>query len=91
VRKSFCVSSQLVSKYHDSAAAANAVQIFLCVVRLRHVGTDLLISLNAPTQFAAASSTSASAVVDAQANRAVVDGILKSLTVRDWGLFGPPQ
>lgn len=66
--------------------------MLLANVRLRSVGTDLLITMNTPltvsTDSRAAANnvqTSAAAAASAQAQFA---HFLRSLHIKDWGLFG---
>ena len=88
---------QRVSKFKEDAG--NIVQIWLASVRLPSVGTDVLISLNVPVQFAPGSSSAATvhsgmigaggvalpaAVADAAP---VLTEVLSSFVVHDWGLF----
>jgi hypothetical protein len=82
------VSSQLISKFKETADKANSVQIYMAVVRLRSVGTDLLISFNVPTRFGHGSSSEGRAIMDSGENRSVIDGVLRSITINDWSLFG---
>ena len=88
IHKSFTVCSQRVSKFKESADKANSVQIYLAVLRLRHVGTDLLISYNVPQHFAPGSSSEGRPILGSAENLAVIEGVLKSLQVKQWELFG---
>ena len=88
IYKSFTVSSQRISKFKESADAANTVQIYLAVVRLRSVQTDLLISFNVPLAFGHGSSSEGRQIMGSAENLAVIEGVLATLKVREWGLFG---
>src|SRR4051794_33204404 len=82
IPKSFVVASQRVSKFRDSADKANVVQIYLAVVRLRHVGTDLIVSYNVPVAFGPGSSSGDSTLLmNSTENIAVVEGVLATLKV----------
>lgn len=87
MHKSFVVSAQRISKFKESAAKANTVQIYLAVLRLRSVGTDLLVSYNVPQAFAPGSSSEGRAILGSAENVAVIEGVLRSLQVKEWGLF----
>lgn len=88
VHKSYCLSSQRVSKFKESESLANVVHIYMAVIRLKSVTTDLLVSFNVPTSFAHGSSSDGRAILQADENRAVIQGVLKTLAIKDWGLFG---
>jgi len=88
VHKSFMVSTQLISKFKESSDKANTIQIYLAVLRLRRVETDLLVSFNVPVAFGAGSSSAGRSILASEENRAVVEGLLKSIQIKDWGLFG---
>lgn len=87
IHKSFCITNQRISKFKESADKANVVQIYLCVLRLRRVTTDLLLSFNVPLQFAAGSSSEGRSIMQSEENLAVIRGVLKTLQIKDWGLF----
>ena len=82
------MSSQRISKFKESEDAANTVQIYLAVVRLRAVGTDLLISFNVPLAFGHGSSSEGRQIMGSAENLAVIEGVLATIQVREWGLFG---
>jgi hypothetical protein len=73
---------------------SNTVQLLLCIIRLPQHGSDLLITVNAPSYISPSSSAAQHA--DAQGQQAgaegqaaaVMQGVLRSLRVQDWGLFG---
>jgi len=88
VPKSYIISAQRVSKYRESAQQSNLIQIYLAVVRLQNVGTDLLISFNVPLAFGAGSSSEGKTIMDAVENKAVIEGVCRTIKVVDWSLFG---
>jgi hypothetical protein len=60
-------------------------------IRLPLVGTDLLVTLNKPRVIAAGSSAAAQTGVGEMGGGegwAVLRGVLTTLSVHDWGLFG---
>ena len=75
--------------------SANEIFVIVCCLRLPHVTTDILISINSPLAISPESS-SAEAVVPAlvagHAAREVVaaefTAMVASFTIRDFGLFG---
>lgn len=75
------------SKGRDGAEQANNVLLLLAVLRFPQHATDLLVSVNAPVFVAAGRSAGIEAgAQDAAAG--VMQGVLQTLCVRDWGLFG---
>ena len=70
-----------------SAAAADhpPARVYLAAVRLPGVGTDVLVTLNAP--LAPGETRDAAAAAEA-AHLATLRALLRSLRVHDWGLFG---
>jgi hypothetical protein len=79
------------SKGRDAAEHANNVLLLLAVLRFPQHGTDLLVSVNAPLFVSAGSSADVEAGWQPAAQEkaaAVMQGVLASLCVQDWGLFG---
>jgi len=77
----------------EGAGRENAVAVALAAVRLPCVGSDLLVTVNAPARIAggSASAEHAGAGDKAGADQAAQDilgRVLRSLSVHDWGLFG---
>ena len=89
---SLTVSDMLVSKYRDDDSKANAVRVWLLVVRLSREQTDLLLILNSPKAWSEQTSIGSSAV---QARRVVSDDeceavmreACSTLRVNDYSLF----
>ncbi len=89
---------QHVAKFKESER--NTVKIMLAAVRLADVATDILITMNVPTRITPGTSSAASVdarVVDSDGNvaadviasaDAVLQALLASLRIDDWGLFG---
>jgi len=67
-------------------------QVLLANVRLRSVGTDLLITMNTPLTVSAGSRAAADNVQTSAAAAAAAKTqfahFLRSLHIKDWGLFG---
>lgn len=78
------------SKGRDAAEHANNVLLLLAVLRFPQHATDLLVSVNAPV-FVIASSSAGLEGGEQPAAQAqavgVMEGVLRSLKVEDWGLF----
>lgn len=92
VVKSMCTGTQTVAKAKDDPSAVNCVHVLLANIRLRSVGTDVLITMNTPLTVskdsrAAAANVQASAAVFAAAREDFVH-LLRSLDIKDWRLFG---
>jgi hypothetical protein len=88
IPKYFIVSNQRVSKFKESADKANTVQIYMAVVRLKGVGTDLLLSYNVPLQFGSGSSSEGRPILSSDENMAVIQGVMSTIRINDWALFG---
>jgi len=83
---------QSVAKERQGAAAANRVLVQVAVLRLPSHGTDLLVSLNSGAVISAASSAAGAAGEGrqraAEGAPALLAAMLKTLLIRDYGLFG---
>lgn len=80
---------QLAPKYRE--AARNQVHVYVTVIRLPQVGTDLLVTLNDPQVLDPESSSAkvgATPQRDQQAANALLTRLIATLRVNDWGLFG---
>lgn len=72
-------------------AQEQGILVLLAVLRFPQYATDLLVSVNAPLFVAEGSSAGVEAGVQPAAQQEAVEvmqGVLRSLAVRDWGLFG---
>lgn len=79
------------SKGRDAQEQANNILVLLAVLRFPQHATDLLVTVNAPLFVAEGSSAGVEAGVQPAAQEEAVEvmqGVLRSLAVRDWGLFG---
>lgn len=83
-----------VSKYRDAAHLANRVNITLACVRLPRATTDLLLVFNDPVALhpdsastRLGSAVAAPKITDMRARAAPLHDALRSLQVKDWGLF----
>ncbi|ORX46477.1 Mog1p/PsbP-like protein [Hesseltinella vesiculosa] len=85
----FVRGMQNVAKFNEEAV--NHVELVVAIVRLNKVDTDVIISLNVPTQVAAESSEMKDInQIEASSVQAIVQEIklvVASLQVNDWGLF----
>ncbi|KAG2195452.1 hypothetical protein INT47_000417 [Mucor saturninus] len=83
--------TQKISKFNEKDAY-NTVEIILAVIRLTNVGTDFVISVNAPVKLADVSSEQESVqettAIDIETAKQEMLAILKGLSVNDWALFG---
>ncbi|KAG0173238.1 hypothetical protein DFQ28_011636 [Apophysomyces sp. BC1034] len=82
--------TQRVAKFNEANTASyNVVDIWLAVVRLASVDTDLVITINAPVAVAPGSSESADAPpVELTVVEQELMGLLHRLTIKNWNLFG---
>jgi hypothetical protein len=79
------------SKGRDAAELANNVLLLLAVLRFPQHEADLLVSVNAPVCVAGGSSAGLQGGEQPAAQGqavGVMQGVLRSLKVEDWGLFG---
>jgi hypothetical protein len=70
----------LISKYNyqdGRERPVEAVDIFLCVVRIEKVSTDITISLNVPEKMG----------FGKEESKELFEKIVASLDIVDWGLF----
>jgi hypothetical protein len=76
-----------VSKYKEEAR--NIINIYLGLIRLPHVGTDILITLNNPVVIQPTSAVSEAANAQRPADEAMqlFRTILHSFNIIDWSLF----
>jgi hypothetical protein len=89
-------ASTSITNSTEDVDARNDVFVVLACVRLPRVASDVLVTLNRPLAIAAGSQTTpqtgSGAVADAAAVKTVAEetlrGILSSLAIEDWGLFG---
>eukprot|EP01110_Echinostelium_bisporum_P012335 TRINITY_DN684_c0_g1_i1.p1 TRINITY_DN684_c0_g1~~TRINITY_DN684_c0_g1_i1.p1 ORF type:complete len:158 (+),score=25.98 TRINITY_DN684_c0_g1_i1:412-885(+) len=83
---SVLVGESKVSKFKETAL--NTLITYLCCIRLKDVETDLVITLNVPTDIHPNSSSSASST-NSQADPAqLIMQVMNSLVIKDMGLFG---
>ncbi|KAI9105022.1 hypothetical protein DFS34DRAFT_605464 [Phlyctochytrium arcticum] len=95
VHISTLVGQQTVAKFRErDPQARNFVAIYMAVIRLPHVTTDLVLSYNHPLSLGAASSSN-SALAESGGHVGVPEvamdnfqKLLRSLRIVDWGLFG---
>ncbi|KAJ3299346.1 hypothetical protein HK104_009198 [Borealophlyctis nickersoniae] len=86
---------QQITKFRErDPLTRNVVHIFMCVLRLANVRTDLVISYNYPIALGPASS-SAQALAESGAGMGLPETalenfreVVRSVKVHDWGLFG---
>lgn len=83
------LGQQLVSKFREMHR--NSVNMYMAVIRLPHVTTDVLITLNDPVMLALQSSSSKTGAVPQGSNAMqsldMFSKIIRSLRIIDWGLF----
>lgn len=89
----FCIEGQMkASKGRQGGDAANTVHVMICVLRLPHVSSDVVITLSTAMDVselsAAAADTGAGARFDHLRAPALFESMIQSFTVSDWGLFG---
>ncbi len=90
-----CWGLQRVSKYREGAQQANDVRVYVAVLRLPEVTSDIVVSFNSPVHINNASA-SAEAVnqntlrdyCNEPHTTALFEGFIASLQVLDFGLFG---
>lgn len=85
---SFAIAEMHVSKYRESAATANVIQVYFALLRLKNHTTDLCLIFNVPVKFSEGSVSAGRPIMDSDANAAVIQTALASLTINDYALFG---
>jgi hypothetical protein len=85
------VGRQRISKFHESAC--NTVRIYMAILRIPSKGSEILIHMNVPLAVDAASSSSSLFPSDASSDEldsnglVVMQQLLRTFQVHDWGLF----
>lgn len=79
---------QEAGKFNETAK--NVVDVFLCLVRLEHKNTDLLVSLSSVEVMnpQSSSATQVHHIESLDQSKAMFKAVLASLNVHDWSLFG---
>lgn len=72
----------------QAGAQANQVHVLLAAVRLPAYGAELLLVLNTPASAGAASAGAVGDQVAQPEAAALLAGVLRSLVIADYGLFG---
>lgn len=86
--KAFLYGQQEVTKFNEEAG--NLVDIFLCLVRLENVTTDLVVTLSSGVSIHPHSSSAPQThhTESIEQKKALFKHILSTLAVHDWTLFG---
>jgi len=87
----FLKGSQIVAKYNESSPnAKNFLFLYMAVIRLQNVTTDILVTLNHPLVLGPAGSSAHSGVMSI-GDAAIADQRFKdfvhSFSIKDWSLF----
>ncbi len=77
-----------IAKGRDAAALANDVDVLLVVIRLISVSSDVLLTFNRPTAFAAESQSQGCRVATVDEHEAVVQRFLASFQIVSMDIFG---
>lgn len=76
-----------VAKFNETSF--NTIQMFMCLIRLQNVQTDLLVTLNNAIRLDPdSSSVQHAALVGTSNPLTILKATLKSLQIVDWSLFG---
>eukprot|EP00833_Pecoramyces_ruminatium_P010820 jgi/Orpsp1_1/1184852/evm.model.c7180000091256.1 len=87
--KKIVLGKQIISKFNEKDAdAKNVVNIYLAVIRVPSIETDILISYNCPV-YIGSKSSSRTQSVEGQENVSdqIFNELIKSFNVVDWELF----
>ncbi|OQR85295.1 hypothetical protein ACHHYP_11995 [Achlya hypogyna] len=79
------VGTQLVAKYKE--AAKNVIQVYVCVLRLPQVTTDIVVSVTVPVAVNPDSSSRGHIATNVDDGSIFLKDIFRTMTVHDWGLF----
>ena len=87
VHKYFIFGRQQIAKFNEEAK--NVVNIYMAVIRIPSVTTDILITLNEPVQIDQASSSAKNIDTSKEIQPApkVFEEILRTFKIKDWSLF----
>ncbi len=88
VPRLFARGRMRISKGRDTAAQANDVDVLLVVIRLASVSSDVLLTFNRPTAFAAESQSQGCRVASVDEHEAVVQRFLTSFQIVSMDIFG---
>ena len=84
------LGQQEISKFKESAK--NLVNIYMCLIRLPSVTTDIIITFNDPVLVNPQSSSKPDSVTssleEVQAHVLLFKSMLRSFKIEDWSLFG---
>nr|CCA21121.1 conserved hypothetical protein [Albugo laibachii Nc14] len=90
--KSVLVGEQYVAKFHEGSNTKNLIQIYLGVIRLPSVTTDIMISLSVPIRINPMSSSKDcyqhNGQNSAEIGSSIFDKVYTSFRILDWRLFG---
>jgi hypothetical protein len=84
---SFVVASYRHFRYKEGREAANTVRVYLAVVHLTSVASDVLITFNAPTAFAATSISAGRTLLPIDDSERVFHHLLRSFRVLSFAIF----
>lgn len=89
----FCIEGQMrASKGRQAEHAANQVHVMICVLRLPHVTSDIVISLSTAVSVSEHSAAAADAGAGSRTDHLRAPGLFESMiqtfAINDWGLFG---
>eukprot|EP01100_Stratorugosa_tubuloviscum_P001673 TRINITY_DN137_c0_g1_i1.p1 TRINITY_DN137_c0_g1~~TRINITY_DN137_c0_g1_i1.p1 ORF type:complete len:214 (+),score=66.95 TRINITY_DN137_c0_g1_i1:67-642(+) len=88
--KYFVFGKQKVTKFSEGQDAKNIVNVYMCLIRLKNVQTDLVISLNQPVLISAESSSRANVTATNLENDQIFEvfkKIIFSFKINNWDLF----
>jgi len=83
------VALQRIAKFKEGDAAKNCVRVFMAVLRLPHVRSDILLIVNTPVEVSAASSSfkALEEIPDADDALALFKDVMRTFTVHNWAIF----
>jgi len=85
----YAVGEMIVSKGRDDESAANCVQVYMAIIRLKQFLTDFLVIFNVPVFINPSSQSANRELLSSTENQAMVATVLHSLKIKDWKLFSP--
>lgn len=89
VVKLVAVGDQRIAKFRETAF--NTVRMFVAIIRLPQVASEILITLNTPLHIDQHSSSARARILHPDYAQQLHLRVLQSLAVNDWSLFTPPQ
>eukprot|EP00455_Lapot_gusevi_P053931 TRINITY_DN8520_c0_g1_i5.p1 TRINITY_DN8520_c0_g1~~TRINITY_DN8520_c0_g1_i5.p1 ORF type:complete len:184 (-),score=21.59 TRINITY_DN8520_c0_g1_i5:25-576(-) len=89
IHKSFALGRMKISKGRESSEAANLIEVYIAVIRLKEFSSDILLTINVPIQFSELSaSCQGCEIASTESNRDLLRICLSSFKINNYSIFG---